>query len=72
MRLAVVTSEFPPINAAAAARIGPWVSELDLRGHQVKVFSSRGSAKMGNTQHYESFRAIPSNKVGIILSLIHI
>ncbi|MAK46739.1 MAG: hypothetical protein CMI24_05740 [Opitutae bacterium] len=66
MRLAVVTSEFPPINAAAAARIGPWVSELDLRGHQVKVFSSRGSAKMGNTQHYESFRAVPSNKVGII------
>ena len=29
MKLAVVTSEFPPINAAAAARIGPWVKELD-------------------------------------------
>ena len=66
MKLAVVTSEFPPINAAAAARIGPWVEELDSRGHKVSVFSSKGSAKIGNTQHFESNRSVPSNKVGII------
>ena len=65
MKLAVVTSEFPPINAAAAARIGPWVQELDSRGHQVAVYSSKGSSKIGNTQHFESKRSVPSNKVGI-------
>ncbi|MEC8043283.1 MAG: glycosyltransferase family 4 protein [Verrucomicrobiota bacterium] len=65
MKLAVVTSEFPPINAAAAARIGPWVKELDSRGHQVAVYSSKGSSKIGNTQHFESKRSVPSNKVGI-------
>ena len=65
MKLAVVTSEFPPINAAAAARIGPWVEELDSRGHQVSVFSSKGSSKIGSTQHFESRRSVPSNKVGI-------
>ena len=65
MKLAVVTSEFPPINAAAAARIGPWVKELDSRGHQVSVYSSKGSSKIGNTQHFESKRSVPSNKVGI-------
>ena len=66
MKLAVVTSEFPPINAAAAARIGPWVKELDFRGHQVAVYSSKGSSKIGNSQHFESKRSVPSNKVGII------
>ena len=65
MKLAVVTSEFPPINAAAAARIGPWVKELDSRGHKISVFSSKGSAKIGNTEHFESNRSVPSNKVGI-------
>ena len=65
MKLAVVTSEFPPINAAAAARIGPWVKELDSRGHKVAVYSSKGSSKIGNTQHFESKRSVPSNKVGI-------
>ena len=65
MKLAVVTSEFPPINAAAAARIGPWVKELDFRGHQVAVYSSKGSSKIGNIQHFESKRSVPSNKVGI-------
>ena len=53
------------MNAAAAARIGPWVKELDSRGHKVSVFSSKGSAKIGNTQHFESNRSVPSNKVGI-------
>mgnify|MGYP001173790837 CR=1 FL=1 len=66
MRIAVVTSEFPPINAAASARIGPWVHELDCRGHQINVFSSRGSKQMGRTKHYESRLAVPSNRVGII------
>ena len=65
MKLALVTSEFPPINAAAAARIGPWVEELDSRGHQVSVFSSKGSSKIGSTKHFESRRSVPSNKVGI-------
>ena len=65
MKLAVVTSEFPPINAAAAARIGPWVKELDFRGHQVLVYSSKGSSKIGDTKHFESKRSVPSNKVGI-------
>ena len=69
MKLAVVTSEFPPINAAAAARIGPWVKELDLRGHEVFVFSSRGSKKIGNAHHYESKRSVPSNKVNFIRRL---
>lgn len=67
MKLAVVTSEFPPINAAAAARIGPWVKELDFRGHQVAVYSSKGSGKIGHIQHFESKRSVPSNKVGIFL-----
>ena len=62
MKLAVVTSEFPPINAAAAARIGPWVKELDSRGHQVAVFSSKGSSKIGNTQHFESKDQCPQTK----------
>jgi len=65
LKLAVVTSEFPPINAAAAARIGPWVEELDSRGHQVSVFSSKGSGQIGSTKHFESKRSVPSNKVGI-------
>ena len=53
------------MNAAAAARIGPWVEELDSRGHQVSVFSSKGSGQIGNTKHFESKRSVPSNKVGI-------
>ena len=65
MKIAVVTSEFPPINAAAAARIGPWVKELDARGHDVLVFSSKGSGQIGNAKHFESKRSVPSNKVGI-------
>ena len=65
MKIAVVTSEFPPINAAASARIGPLVKELDARGHQVSVFSSKGSVQVGNIKHFESKRSVPSNKVGI-------
>jgi glycosyltransferase involved in cell wall biosynthesis len=65
LRIAVITSEFPPINAAASARIEPWVKELTKRGNQVKVFSSKGSQQMKGTEHYASPFAVPSNKVGI-------
>ncbi|NCV19717.1 MAG: hypothetical protein EBW42_13365, partial [Rhodobacterales bacterium] len=65
MRIAVITSEFPPINAAASARIEPWVKELTKRGNQVKVFSSKGSQQMKGTEHYASPFDVPSNKVGI-------
>ena len=70
MKIAVVTSEFPPINAAAAARIGPWVKELDARGHDVSVFSSKGSGQIGNAKHFESKMSVPSNKVGIFRRLL--
>ena len=65
MRIIVISSEFPPINAAASARIEPWVKELASRGHQVKVFSSKGSKPMRSTEHYASPFSVPSNKVGI-------
>ena len=65
MRIAVVTPEFPPINAAASARIGPWVRELSKRGHEVKVFSSKGSQRMEGANHYASPFSVPSNRVGV-------
>jgi glycosyltransferase involved in cell wall biosynthesis len=65
LRIIVTSSEFPPINAAASARIEPWVKELASRGHQVKVFSSKGSKPMRSTEHYASPFSVPSNKVGI-------
>ena len=65
MRIAVITSEFPPINAAASARLEPWVKELAKRGHQVKVFSSKGSQQLNATEHYSSPLSVPSNKVGV-------
>ena len=65
MRVIIITSEFPPINAAASARIEPWVKELATRGHKVKVFSSKGSKPMKRTEHYASPFSVPSNKVGI-------
>jgi hypothetical protein len=65
LRIAVITSEFPPINAAASARLEPWVKELAKRGHQVKVFSSKGSQQLNATEHYSSPLSVPSNKVGV-------
>ena len=65
MRIAVITSEFPPINAAASARIEPWVRELSNRGYQVKVFSSKGSQATDSIEHYASPLPVPSNKAGV-------
>ena len=64
MRIGVITSEFPPINAAASARIEPWVKELSNRGNEVKVFSSKGSQATECIEHYASPYPAPSNKVG--------
>jgi glycosyltransferase involved in cell wall biosynthesis len=65
LRIGIITSEFPPINAAASARIEPWVRELSNRGYQVKVFSSKGSQATESTEHYASPLPVPSNKAGI-------
>ena len=65
MRIGVITSEFPPINAAASARLEPWVRELSNRGYQVMVFSSKGSQATDSIEHYASPLPVPSNKAGV-------
>ena len=40
MKIGIVSSEFHPLNAAAAARSGSWASLFAELGHEVTVFSS--------------------------------
>ena len=65
MKIALVTPEFHPMNAAASARVGPWVDALENHGHNVFVLSSRDTSRYGQTSHYASRFQVPSNKVSV-------
>ena len=65
MKIALVTSEFPPMNAAAAARMGPWQETFLKRGHDVTVFTSREARDNGNPGVWNSRYGVPSNQVGL-------
>ena len=65
MKIALVTSEFPPMNAAAAARMGPWQEMFLKRGHDVTVFTSREARDEGNPSVWTSRFGVPSNQVGL-------
>ena len=65
MKIALITPEFHPMNAAASARVGPWVDALENHGHNVFVLSSRDTSRYGQTSHYASRFQVPSNKVSV-------
>jgi len=65
VKIALVTSEFPPMNAAAAARMGPWREIFLERGHDVTVFTSREAKDDGNPSVWSSRFGVPSNRVGL-------
>lgn len=63
----MVTSEFPPMRAAAAARAGPWAEVMAERGHEVVTLTSRegtGSPREGLRVETSRFEA-PSNRAGL-------
>ena len=57
MKIALVTSEFPPMSAAAASRVGPWADVLEERGHEVKVLSSRQATSEDSRVQASRFEA---------------
>ena len=66
MKIALVTSEFPPMNAAAAARMGPWQETFLKRGHDVTVFTSREARDDGNpgVWNISLWRSFESSRFG--------
>ncbi|MFP6855130.1 MAG: glycosyltransferase family 4 protein [Opitutales bacterium] len=65
MKIAIATPEFPPMNAAAASRTGPWVDALEQRGHEVIVLTSRGAKDKKNPRVWTSRHAVPSSQAGL-------
>ena len=53
------------MNAAAAARMGPWQETFLKRGHDVTVFTSREARDDGNPGVWNSRYGVPSNQVGL-------
>ena len=59
-KVLIVTSEYYPMPAAAAARIIPWVSELKLFCSKITVLTSNNTKENNNVER--SFFSVPSNK----------
>ena len=53
------------MNAAAAARTGPWADVLEDRGHNVTVLTSREATGEGDPRVWISRSGAPSNRVGL-------
>ncbi len=67
MKVALVTSEFPPMRAAAAARAGPWAEVMAEGRHDVVVLTSKegtGSPRQSLGVEVSPFGA-PSNRAGL-------
>lgn len=64
MKIGIVSSEFHPINAAAAARSGSWASFFVKLGHEVTVFTS-AQADPGNGNLVRSWFRTPDNRASI-------
>ena len=54
------------MNAAAAARTGPWADVLEDRGHEVVVLTSREAVGEGDPRVWASRFGVPSNQVGLV------
>lgn len=63
--IAIVTSEFPPMPAAAAARVAPWYEELVAQGCKVTIFTSRSVTAI-DSNIVRSIFPTPNNKSNLI------
>ena len=54
------------MNAAAAARTGPWADALSKRGHEVAVLTSREAAVEDDVRVWVSCFGVPSNQVCLV------
>lgn len=64
-KISVVSSEYFPVPAAAAARVVPWVEEFSIRGYEVTVFTSNASNRKKNSMVISSWFALPDNKASL-------
>lgn len=68
-KILIVTSEYYPMPAAAAARIIPWVSELKLFCSKITVLTSNNASKE-KTLIERSFFSVPNNKAKLFVRLV--
>lgn len=69
MKIGIVSSEFHPLNAAAAARSGSWASLFAELGHEVTVFSSC-EAHSEKSNLVRSWFRTPDNRASIAKRLL--
>ena len=53
------------MNAAAAARMGPWADVLEERGHEVVILTSREASESEDSRVWTSRFGVPSNQVSL-------
>lgn len=68
MKIGIISSEFHPLNAAASARAGSWVSYFREFGHEVTVFTS-SNALPEKRFLVRSWFSTPDNRASIIRRL---
>ncbi|MAE52645.1 MAG: hypothetical protein CMI20_00850 [Opitutae bacterium] len=61
----IVTSEYFPVPAAAAARALPWCEEISKLGIEVRIFTSCASKNRSNLNVITSFFSIPDNRASL-------
>jgi glycosyltransferase involved in cell wall biosynthesis len=64
MKIGIICSEFHPMNAAAAARSGSWVSLFGQLGHEVTIFTS-SQANPSQRNLIRSWFRTPSNRAPV-------
>ena len=64
-KISIISSEYYPVPAAAAARVVPWVEEFSIRGYEVTVFTSNASNRKKNSMVISSWFALPDNKASL-------
>ncbi|MEK9633812.1 MAG: hypothetical protein VW622_08230, partial [Opitutae bacterium] len=69
MKIGIVSSEFHPLNAAAAARSGSWASLFAELGHEVTVFSSC-EAHSEKSNLVRSWFRTPDNRASVAKRLL--
>jgi glycosyltransferase involved in cell wall biosynthesis len=68
-KILIVTSEYYPMPAAAAARVMPWVSELKLFCSNITVLTSSNAYKEKGLVE-RSFFSVPNNKAKLFIRLV--